>query len=183
MKLIYSDSNIENEIKLFASEIRAELEFRKDLASIIEDFKEANKGRAIGTPIPESFVDLGKYLFAFFLGALASGITYDFVKTAVKNFLLNSKNKTSKKFDYFLVSDGEDPNKFEENIYFYIPTSLTESEVDLCLEEIKKVINAVNDLRNSVYLSGSLRFYYVDSTARSYHGDKLFVLREIVRSS
>lgn len=183
MKLIYSDQKIENEAKTFASETHADLEFCKDLEAIIQDFKRANKGKAIGAPIPESFVDLGRYLFAFFLGALASGITFDLVKTAVKNLFLNSKDKTSKKFDYFLISDGEDPNKFEENIYFFIPTNLTEVEVELCLEEIEKIINAVNELKNPAHLSGSLRFYYVDNAARSYHGNKLFTLREIVRSS
>lgn len=183
MKLIYSDPKIEEEIKVFASKTGAEPEFRKDLAGMIEDFREANKGKAIGTPIPESFVDLGRYLFAFFLGALASGIAYDLVKTAVKNLLFNSKDKTSKKFDYFLISDGEDPNKFEENIYFFIPTNLTEAEGELCLDEIEKIINAVNELKNSAHLSGSLRFYYIDNNARSYHGNKLFALREIAKSS
>jgi len=181
MKIVYSDTNIEKEIINFSATTGAEIEFRKDLNEIINDFKKDHINEAIGAPIPESFVDLGKYLFSFFLGTLASGITYDLIKISIKRLLFTTKNKTSKRFEYFVISNGDDPNKFEENIYFFLPITITDSELNLCLDEIKKIINATNNLSDSTYLGGSPRFYYVENNMRSYHKNKVFALRDIKR--
>lgn len=183
MKIVYSDNNIKKEIEEFSSTTSAEAEFRKDINGIIEDLRKSHKGEVIGAPIPESFIDLGKYLFSFFLGALTSGITYDLIKTSVKKLLVSSKDKTQRKFEYFIISDGDNPNEFEENIYFYLPITLTDAEIDLCMDEIKKIIDATRGLGDVAYLGGSPRFYFVESSMRSYHKNKTFALREIKRSS
>ncbi len=181
MKIVYNDSTIEKNIEEFASSLGVEIELRKDLEETIKEMAKASKGRPIGCPIPDSFIDLGKYLFAFFLGSVTSGITYDLIKISIKKLLCESRSKTIKKFDEFIISNGSDQNNFKENIYFFIPISLSEAELNICLDEINKIIDRTKELQNFAYLSGSLRFYYVDANERSYYQNKRFVLKEIVK--
>ncbi len=162
MKLIYNDPKIEGEVKKFVGNTGASLELTKDLKEMLEDAKKEHPDKEIGAPIPESFIDLGKYLFVFFMGAILNGTTWDLVKAGVKKLLLKSRSKTDKKYGHFLISNGKDESKFEENVYFYIPILVNEAELEVALDQIQRTMIKIQDLKQDVKIEGSLRFYYED---------------------
>lgn len=160
MKIIYRDNTITNEIKLICQELNSESEQRKTLEEIIKEEKKENKNEGIGAPISEAFIDLGKYLVSFFIGTMASGITYDLVKKVILKTIPKLRSKSKNNYNHFIISNNSGPNEFDTGAYFFIPLSLSEDEFRVCLEKIEKIIKILKELQKEIQIMGSLRFYY-----------------------
>ncbi len=178
MKIIYSDENFKKEIENFANEVKCDVEFY-DFSSRIEKDLDRRDDIGMGAEVPGSFVDFGGYILGFFLESVTGGVTYDLVKYAIRKLIPKLTKKTNKKYKDFLIFHGNNPNEFERNIYFYLPIKLKKKEIDLCLDEIQRIINLVNVLRQSAYILGSLRFHYVPKKLRHIRDNRIFVLSEL----
>ena len=174
MKLVYRDENIVSEAEALSKELGFELERRETLDELVQSFKVANRGKAVGAPIPEAFVDLGKYLAVFFVEIVVGGIAWDFLKPRIVRFISNVRGKTRDTYKSFALSDGGDPNQFESNIYFFIPVDLSEDELATALDKAHRIIGLISKLREESKIAGSLRF--------SYSGGG-FTLRQLAISS
>jgi hypothetical protein len=156
MRIIYNDKSIEQDVKAIAKELNANIEHKKNLSEEIENFKKSYKGPPIGSPVPSDFIDLGRYLVTFFLGNIA----YDVIKVVVLKWVYVLKNKVKNKYDSFIISDGENPEDYKNNTYFFIPIDINEDELVRILDKIEKIMNIVNNLKKEAKISGSLRFSY-----------------------
>lgn len=180
MKIIYSNKQIDSVVSDFANLTKSDIELRRPLKEEFENFKRNNGDRAIGSPIPEAFVDLGNFVFAFFLGAMASGITYDLIKNGLKKLLHYSRNQAGHSKE-FIISDGEDPNKFSENVYFFIPVDIEEAEFDQVFQEIMEINKIISELKKHTTIRGSLRFSFASKKYRDDLGGKMLMLSEFVK--
>ncbi len=176
MKIIYRDPNIVTDIEPLGREFNFGIERRDTIEEQIEEIKKEHKDIGIGSggPLPESFIDLGKYLISFFLGAVVTGVTYDLIKIAIIKIIRQIRDKTKDKYKYFIVSDGEDPNNFDQNVYFFIPIDLPENELSLVLNKIQKIIEVIDNLKRETQIIGSLRFDYFSGQ---------FILRDLSYSN
>ena len=153
MKVIFNDKEIGPAIEKYASEIGAEFQQKDSLEVSMKDYK----GPPIGIPIPEEFLDLGKYLLTFFLGAIASGLVYDVIKKAIKSLIIEAKDKTRKEYKFYIISDGDDPDKYGQNTYFFIPV---DAELESTIDGLFEILTMLEYFRKSVQVEGSLRFYF-----------------------
>ena len=160
MKLVFNDLAIDSDVIMCAKELGAEIEHRKDIKEIIEDLKKERPNGAVGCPPVPLFIDLGKYAFSFFLGAILSGITYDVVKGSVSKLLVAIKKKSKKKYSHFIIVNGDDPNKFTENIYFFISTSVEMTDFDEIFKKITKILSTLDSLKSEAVVSRGFSFFF-----------------------
>lgn len=174
MKIFYNNQDYQNELEKITKEtqLKTELEYRIPAKQAIEEFLKTKEPWFIGGgPLPEGWVDIGKYAISFVFSApVAQGIVGTAIWEALKKcyMLLKHKRNISQKETEQLVviTDQYGLNGVFKTIYFVLNADLEEAAFEDAirkLPEVRKRLLAFLEVANITVGTDTIELNYTFS--------------------
>jgi len=175
LKITYRDKSDKEFLEKLLNEnnLDATLEYQLSLEEQ-KDVLKKYKGPAIGSPILDSFIDLGQHTVAFVLSdefpilIIKKAVTHVFftsiiIPTYKKIFSKNKKNILVSN-SLCIVTDNYEKSPLKKSIYFMLEGDLNDDQLNHALGSIYGVRNEIVEALNTFEISSDvLRFTYINN--------------------
>lgn len=141
---------------------RAEYEKQSSLEEIKEGLK-SYRGPAIGSPLPEGWIDLGNHLYSFILSkefaeaviriSITQGFFHGVIKPLYKKVFSNRSNASDIKRSICIITD-EFSIDSEYTIFFVIYDDLNDDQLNNALQKLSEVRQKLLDLLELAHFAG-----------------------------